>query len=106
MTTLSAFALTRPADTRDHDRGEDWTVRAACLAEDPDLFFPVEGVASQDRAVREAAWAPAREVCARCLVRDLCLDGAIERREPEGMFGGLTPKERRRLARRTERGQR
>jgi WhiB family redox-sensing transcriptional regulator len=30
----------------------------------------------------------ARELCAPCPVRDLCLAGALERREPHGVWGG------------------
>ena len=106
MTTVSAFTMTRPVDAREHERGEDWTNRAACLTEDPELFFPVDGVESKEPEIREAAWAAPREVCARCGVRDLCLAEAMKNREPEGMFGALTPQERRALARRTGRSRR
>jgi len=100
MSTLSAYTLTRPADTREDDRGEDWRKRAACLTEDPELFFPTVGVESASKEVRDAAWAAPRAVCQACPVRALCLDTALANREAEGMFGGLTPDERRVLGRR------
>lgn len=100
MITLSAYTLARPADTREDDRGEDWRQRGACITEDPELFFPTVGVESSNKAVRDAAWAAPRAVCQGCPVRALCLDSALANREGEGMFGGLTPDERRAVARR------
>jgi WhiB family redox-sensing transcriptional regulator len=32
--------------------------------------------------------AKARAICSRCAVRELCLVGAVERREPFGVWGG------------------
>jgi WhiB family redox-sensing transcriptional regulator len=43
-----------------------------------DLFF----------AETQGELAVAREMCAPCPVRDLCLAGALERREPHGVWGG------------------
>lgn len=39
----------------------------------------------------------ARVVCANCPVQEECLDWAMEQREPYGIWGGLTPRERERL---------
>jgi WhiB family redox-sensing transcriptional regulator len=52
-------------------RGQDtvsrtWMDDAACATVDPDLFFPDEE--SQWRPTRDA-----KEICASCPVRDLCL---------------------------------
>jgi len=44
----------------------------------PDLFF-----ADDPRALEVA-----RDLCAGCPVLDLCLAGAVERREPHGVWGG------------------
>ncbi|MGO4257799.1 WhiB family transcriptional regulator [Marmoricola sp. RAF53] len=44
----------------------------------PDLFF----------ADAQAELAVARALCGSCRVRDLCLAGALERREPHGVWGG------------------
>ena len=55
----------------------DWTTRAACRVSDPDTLF-VQG-AAQNRA---------KAVCVGCPIRFECLEGAIERREPWGVWGG------------------
>ena len=69
----------------------DWQDAAACRAADPDLFFP-------DREAVEAI-ARAKEVCASCPVREECLAYAVELNQSEGIWGGHTPAERRRLRR-------
>jgi WhiB family transcriptional regulator, redox-sensing transcriptional regulator len=48
-----------------------------CL-EDADLFF-----AESPRLLEQA-----QALCADCPVRELCLAGALERREPHGVWGG------------------
>lgn len=95
MTTVSAFTMTRPVDTREDDRPEDWRQRAACLGEDPELFFPhpSDSIGIED----------ARAVCRRCPVIDLCRDRALEDREQFGVWGGLSEDERRRITRRRDR---
>lgn len=40
-----------------------------------------------------------KEICDECPVRNLCLAYAIEQQEEYGIFGGLTPGERRKLKR-------
>lgn len=66
-----------------------WTARAACHGLDPQIFYPD----TDDDAD------PAKSVCGRCLVRDACLEHALGRREREGVWGGHTERERRRLIR-------
>jgi len=44
----------------------------------PELFF----------AERPQALSRAQELCRDCPVADLCLAGALERREPHGVWGG------------------
>jgi WhiB family transcriptional regulator, redox-sensing transcriptional regulator len=68
---------------------EQWREFARCLGADPDLFYPV----SDDAA--EAA----KAICVVCPVRELCLEYALTAREKEGVWGGLTEKERRRVIR-------
>ncbi len=69
----------------------DWQDVAACRSTDPDLFFPdgenVEGIGR------------AKAVCATCPVRAECLAFAVELNQSEGVWGGHTPAERRRLRR-------
>lgn len=75
-----------------------WMTDAACRGLDPDMFVPVE----QKGPGGDTRYPEARAVCARCPVRDGCLDYAIANRELFGIWGGMTPKERRvEAARRT-----
>jgi hypothetical protein len=69
-----------------------WKDRAACRGE-PDLFFPERG----DRR----GWKEAKRICdEECPVRSECLTFALS--DPAlmvaGVFGGLSPKQRRDLA--------
>jgi len=74
------------------DRG-DWRERAACRGKPSELFFPPKPLLATNYRV-------AREICQNCRVKEECLalvmrlDGMDDR---WGMFGGLTPSERRRL---------
>jgi WhiB family redox-sensing transcriptional regulator len=74
---------------------EPWTTYAACSGvDDPELFFPmVYGQASVLQI------AQAKEVCRRCIARDECLAYALRVGEPDGIWGGATPEERRYLRR-------
>lgn len=62
-----------------------WTERAACGYEDPEIFYPLRGQSPL----------PAKQICCGCPVRALCLDEALARNETDGVWGGLTPEERR-----------
>jgi len=66
----------------------DWTRHAACARSDPALFFPETGESPVE----------ARAICARCPVRDNCLEYALARNERHGVWGGTTPHERYRLS--------
>jgi WhiB family redox-sensing transcriptional regulator len=66
-----------------------------CRDEDPELFFPI-GTARPALAQVE----PARAVCSGCPVRDDCLQWALSTGQAAGVWGGLTPDERRALRRR------
>jgi hypothetical protein len=70
-------------------RRGDWQDQALCAQVDPELFFPEKG--QSPRA--------AKRVCAACEVRAECLQYALDRREPFGVWGGLSERERRALAR-------
>jgi WhiB family redox-sensing transcriptional regulator len=75
-----------------------WRNRAACLDEDPELFFPVGNTGPALLQVQEA-----KAVCRRCLVVENCLQLAIDSNKDTGVFGGLSEGERRALKRRTAR---
>ena len=66
-----------------------WRNRAACRGVDPDIFYPV----SEEDAVQ------AKAICAQCPVREACLEYALAARERDGVWGGATERERRRMIR-------
>lgn len=70
-----------------------WSDRSACRDADPDLFYPPddEGRDNTARLSREAA---AKAICGRCRVRTDCLLTALAGKEPFGVWGGLTERER------------
>ena len=72
----------------------EWRTHAACRSVDPEVFFP----AAETGPLHEAQVAVAKAVCAGCPVRVECLEDALVR-IPEGIAGGLTAEERRRLRR-------
>jgi hypothetical protein len=68
-------------------RPTGWRFRAACLAVDPDLFFPALGEST----------AGAKAVCAACPVQEACLRFALSvpaSLDLHGVIGGLSVKER------------
>lgn len=83
--------------------GAEWEERAACRGLDPAIFF--EATFSQlSGQYRPDGVERAKAICRPCPVREDCLEAALLRREPEGVWGGLTEEERRRLLRRRRTG--
>jgi WhiB family transcriptional regulator, redox-sensing transcriptional regulator len=78
-----------------------WRDQAACLDEDPELFFPI---GNSDPALRQIE--EAKVVCHRCEVMETCLSWAMETRQDDGVWGGLSADERRALKRRNARARR
>ena len=72
---------------------QTWRQHAACRGVEPDIFYP----ASDEEAD------VAKAVCAVCPVRQPCLEYALSSRERDGVWGGATEKERRRLLRQRRR---
>ena len=72
----------------------NWREIGMCKGTDPDVFFPLDEEDPADEA---------KSVCSQCPVSDGCLEHAIKAREPAGVWGGLTTRERRRLVRRRTR---
>jgi WhiB family transcriptional regulator, redox-sensing transcriptional regulator len=66
-----------------------WRLKGACRGLDPAIFYPV----SEDDA------GEAKAVCAVCPVREACLEFALANREHDGVWGGATERERRRMIR-------
>ena len=77
---------------------EDWRDRAACLEEDPELFFPIG-----DTGPAVAQIQAAKAVCCRCDVIETCLRWALDTGQDTGVWGGLPENERRVLKRRRRR---
>lgn len=57
---------------------DTWHLPPPCRSEDPELFF-----SDVPRDITEA-----KAICRRCPIRSDCLAGALERREPTGVWGG------------------
>jgi WhiB family redox-sensing transcriptional regulator len=69
--------------------GEPWTDQALCAQVDVgDIFYPEVG---------QGTVKVAKSICLGCPVRELCLEYALKRSEPHGIWGGTTPRERRRM---------
>jgi WhiB family redox-sensing transcriptional regulator len=70
-----------------------WQAFARCRGVPAEVFYPItDEEAEQPKAI-----------CGLCPVREACLEYAISAREKEGVWGGLTERERRRLVRRRRR---
>ena len=78
-----------------------WRDHAACLEEDPELFFPIGNTGPAILQIEEA-----KAVCRRCEVAEACLAWAVESGQDAGVWGGLSEDERRALKRRNARARR
>lgn len=73
---------------------DDWRSQGACLHADPDVFFPISVAGASATQVRTA-----RAICAGCPVQPDCISFAVEHREIQGIWGGTTDEERKKLRR-------
>ena len=75
---------------------EEWKKRAACRGTDTSIFFP-DPITKNVNA--RMVWVQARQICDKCPVKQECLDYQIPFEmvsyRYDGMWGGLTPTERR-----------
>jgi WhiB family transcriptional regulator, redox-sensing transcriptional regulator len=62
-----------------------WQARGRCAEIDPELFFPEKGCSATQ----------AKRICAQCEVRAECLAWALANPEVQGVWGGLSEKQRR-----------
>ncbi|MGH8896092.1 MAG: WhiB family transcriptional regulator [Egibacteraceae bacterium] len=76
--------------TQDEFGRQAWRGKAACLDIDPEWFFPV-GATGQALAQIEQA----KAVCRRCPVIDECLEWALQTKQNDGVWGGMSEDERR-----------
>jgi WhiB family redox-sensing transcriptional regulator len=65
---------------------ESWRESARCREIGPEFFFAEHKGESMSEA---------KSVCSRCEVRDECLEFAISKSMAFGVWGGLSPKQRR-----------
>ena len=68
---------------------QSWRSQARCRGLDPEIFYP-QAEEEDDEA---------KSICAQCPVRVPCLEYALSARERDGIWGGCTEKERRRIIR-------
>jgi len=71
----------------------EWVSDALCAQTDPEVFYPQVG----------GTVAPAKRVCAACPVLAECRDYALTTGELDGVWGGLSETDRRRLRRQARR---
>jgi hypothetical protein len=72
-------------------KGDHWALDGLCAQSDPWLWYPGKG---QGDAI-----AKAKHICSTCPVCTECLGAALEGNETHGIWGGMTPGERRALKR-------
>jgi hypothetical protein len=96
----------RTRDTRtdvviqDEGHGHDWYLRARCRGLPIDIFYPAE---SERGVSRDRRFEAAKTICRQCPVHITCRDHAIAAREPHGVWGAMTPRERAEFHRSNER---
>lgn len=74
-------------------KDEQWRSFAACRNADPRIFFPQSELFSNQ----------AKLICSTCPVRQQCLAWAMGTAQRDGVWGGRTAKERRRMAKESRR---
>ncbi len=63
----------------------EWMDAARCATSDPEAWFPESGQPAL----------PAKRICAKCPVREECLEFALTWDVEFGVWGGLSPHQRR-----------
>lgn len=85
---MTGRATTLP---KPHTEHWDWQLDGACRGEDSAVFFYPDRERGNARVRREAA---AKAICRQCPVQEMCRRHALAVREPYGVWGGLSEKER------------
>ncbi|MGJ9413765.1 WhiB family transcriptional regulator [Aeromicrobium sp. CF4.19] len=78
----------------------EWQYEGACMGLDSARFFSPDAERGTARSDREGA---AKAICATCPVIDQCRQHALEAREPYGVWGGLTERERTEILKESDR---
>lgn len=68
---------------------EEWMIEAKCRGVGPSAFYPSDGVGVE----------MAKRVCQGCVVKNECLDFAIQNKEVFGVWGEASERERKRISR-------
>lgn len=74
---------------------DDWRDLAECLNSPYDMFFPEKGQSTKE----------AKKICSTCMVREECLQWALDNDERFGIWGGTSQQERKRIKRQQSRMQ-
>lgn len=74
--------------------GPSWLVDAACVGEDPNMFFADQGKIFSGPKTKSAI-----KVCKSCPVMRKCLAWALETGDGFAVLGGMTPQQRQRYRR-------
>ncbi len=74
-------------------KSQSWRSQALCKGIDPEVFYPVSDEEGDE----------AKSICSSCNVRLMCLEYALAARERDGIWGGATERERRRILRQRRR---
>jgi WhiB family redox-sensing transcriptional regulator len=69
----------------------DWQFDGSCRRGNPEVFFHPDGERGPSRRNRDRA---AKAVCVDCPVLQNCRSHALQVREPYGVWGGMTERER------------
>lgn len=90
----------RPSSTQ-------WMSDAVCRGTDTQVFFAhSEGDAQNNPNVRALADTAKKAFCTKCPVQEACLNYALATYQRDGIWGGMTEKERTSLRRRIARDKR
>lgn len=90
MNDIAIASTSDPGNTRWLDtliRPEPWVQDALCAQTDPELFFPQKGGSTLN----------AKKICASCDVRAECLEYALRTGQDDGIWGGKSSRELRKL---------
>jgi hypothetical protein len=72
---------------------EEAPVIPPCQVTDPELWFGIEKIDGS----YQADYRQAKQLCNSCPVQNICAKYAISANEPDGVWGGLSPKERQKM---------
>lgn len=77
---------------RDPSEAYDWRIDALCRQVGGEEFFPEKG----------GSTVAVKRICARCPVKDECLEYALDNDERFGVWGGKSERERKKIQRERE----